>query len=417
MDKIPAHVQPRLKSWSDWRLENRRGAGPLCIIVIVTAVLAWHTMMLPERSPLLVVLVAVQIALFGLSYWIQPSWIPLALILALSMMGDCVFPQYSDYVMNAQLAALGLLAYWTNDIWAGLTLVVLSAYQWIWLIFSPYAQSDTFTVVLFIALFAVAALIGSIARHLAERAYRQQQMMQAMRSGIRAMAMDLHDAVSGSLTTAELLLQQCEVEADITSAIADPMWKECNRCIHAEIHNAEDNVKGIVDLLLAEYGESDEEKAQHQSIRTMLDAHDEQMSEQGINGRSALVTGGEGAGVLREHDMRMLCWLIDAIYECIRQSHPDFYELSVTIDNAHASVMLMHTGNTAALALPHIPWNKRLRVHVEAEKRKESAMVCITVRLHRLRQQTQQEATAHLLAKIQCAQKDIVQEKKPSCPT
>ncbi len=244
MDKIPAHVQPRLKPWSDWRLENRRGAGPLCIIVIVTAVLAWHTMMLPERSSLLVALVAVQIALFGLSYWIQPFWIPLALILVLSMMGDCVFPQYSDYVMNAQLAALGLLAYWTNDICAGLTLIVLSAYQWIWLIFSPYAQSNTFTVVLFVALFAVAALIGSIARHLAERAYRQQQMMQAMRSGIRAMAMDLHDAVSGSLTTAELLLQQCEVEADITSAIADPMWKERNRCIHAEIHNAEDNVKG-----------------------------------------------------------------------------------------------------------------------------------------------------------------------------
>ena len=149
MDKIPAHVQPRLKSWSDWPLENRHGAGPLCVIVIATAVLAWHTMMLPERSPLLVVLVAVQIALFGLSYWIQPSWIPLALILALSMMGDCVFPQYSDYVMNAQLAALGLLAYWTNDIWAGLTLVVLSAYQWIWLIFNPYAQSDTLTVVLY----------------------------------------------------------------------------------------------------------------------------------------------------------------------------------------------------------------------------------------------------------------------------
>lgn len=417
MDKIPAHVQPRLKPWSDRRLENRRGAGPLCVIVIATAVLAWHTMMLPERSPLLVVLVAVQIALFGLSYWIQPSWIPLALILALSMMGDCVFPQYSDYVMNAQLAALGLLAYWTNDIWAGLTLVVLSAYQWIWLIFNPYAQSDTLTVVLFIALFAVAALIGSIARHLVDRAYHQQQMMQEMRIGIRAMATDLHDAVSGSLTTAELLLQQCEVEAGTASAIVDPMWKECNRCIHAEIHNAEDNVKGIVDLLLAEYGESDEEKSQRQSIRTMLDAHDEQKSEQGINGRSALVAGGEGAGVLREHDMRMLCWLIDAIYECIQQSHPDFYELSVTIDNAQASVMLMHTGNTAALTLPHIPWNKRLRVHVEAEKHKESAMVFVTVRLHRLRQQTQQEATAHLLAKIQCAQKDIVQERKPSCPT
>ncbi len=374
-------------------------------------------MMLPERSPLLVVLVAVQIALFWLSYWIQPSWIPLVLILVLSMIGDCAFPQYSDYVMNAQLAALGLLAYWTNDLCAGLTLVVLSAYQWIWLTFSPYAQSDTFTVVLFIALFAVAALIGSIARHLVDRAYHQQQMMQAMRSGIRAMATDLHDAVSGSLTTAELLLQQCEVEAGTASAIVDPMWKERNRCIHAEIHNAEDNVKGIVDLLLAEYGESDEEKAQHQSIRTMLDAHDGQMSAQGIGGRSALVTGGEGAGVLREHDMRMLCWLIDAIYERIRQSYPDFYELSVTIDNAHASVMLMHTGNTAALTLPHIPWNKRLRVHVEAEKRKESAMVFITVRLHRLRQQTQQEATAHLLAKIQCAQKDIVQERKPSCPT
>lgn len=417
MDKIPAHVQPRLKPWSDRRLENRRGAGPLCIIVIVTAVLAWHTMMLSERSPLLVVLVAVQIALFGLSYWIQPSWIPLALILALSMMGDCVFPQYSDYVMNAQLAALGLLAYWTNDIWAGLTLVVLSAYQWIWLIFNPYAQSDTLTVVLFIALFAVAALIGSIARHLVDRAYHQQQMMQEMRIGIRAMATDLHDAVSGSLTTAELLLQQCEVEAGTASAIVDPMWKECNRCIHAEIHNAEDNVKGIVDLLLAEYGESDEEKSQRQSICTMLEAYDMRMSAQGIDGRSALVTGGEGAGVLREHDMRMLCWLIDAIYEHIRQSHPDFYELSVTIDNAQASVMLMHTGNTAALTLPHIPWNKRLRVHIEAEKRKESAMVCITVRLHRLRQQTQQEATAHLLAKIQCAQKDIVQERKPSCPT
>lgn len=417
MDKIPAHVQPRLKPWSDRRLENRRGAGPLCIIVIVTAVLAWHTMMLPERSPLLVVLVAVQIALFGLSYWIQPSWIPLALILALSMMGDCVFPQYSDYVMNAQLAALGLLAYWTNDIWAGLTLVVLSAYQWIWLIFNPYAQSDTLTVVLFIALFAVAALIGSIARHLVDRAYHQQQMMQEMRIGIRAMATDLHDAVSGSLTTAELLLQQCEVEAGTASAIVDPMWKECNRCIHAEIHNAEDNVKGIVDLLLAEYGESDEEKSQRQSICTMLEAYDMRMSAQGVDGRSALVTGGEGAGVLREHDMRMLCWLIDAIYEHIRQSHPDFYELSVTIDNAQASVMLMHTGNTAALTLPHIPWNKRLRVHIEAEKRKESAMVCITVRLHRLRQQTQQEATAHLLAKIQCAQKDIVQERKPSCPT
>lgn len=417
MDKIPAHVQPRLKPWSDWRLENRRGAGPLCIIVIVTAVLAWHTMMLPERSSLLVALVAVQIALFGLSYWIQPFWIPLALILVLSMMGDCVFPQYSDYVMNAQLAALGLLAYWTNDICAGLTLIVLSAYQWIWLIFSPYAQSNTFTVVLFVALFAVAALIGSIARHLAERAYRQQQMMQAMRSGIRAMAMDLHDAVSGSLTTAELLLQQCEVEADITSAIADPMWKERNRCIHAEIHNAEDNVKGIVDLLLAEYGESDEERRQRQSIRTMLDAHDRQMSAQGINGHSALVAWGEGAGMLREHDMRMLCWLIDTIYEHIRRSRPDFYELSVTIDDARASVMLMHTGNTATLTLPHIPWNKRLRVHVEAEKREESAMVFITVRLHRLRQQTQQEATAHLLAKIQCAQKDIVQEREPSCPT
>ncbi|MCI8753603.1 MAG: hypothetical protein HFJ39_01840 [Bifidobacterium pseudolongum] len=307
--------------------------------------------------------------------------------------------------MNAQLAVLGLFSYWTDDICAGLTLVVLSAYQWIWLTFSSYAQSDTSTVVLFIALFALVALIGSIARHLVERAYRQQQMMLAMRSGIRAMAMDLHDAVSGSLTTAELLLQQCEVEADIASAITDPMWKERNQCIHAEIHNAEDNVKGLVDLLLAEYGESDEEKAQRQSIRTMLDAHDEQKSEQGINGRSALVAGGEGAGVLREHDMRMLCWLIDAIYECIQQSHPDFYELSVTVDNAHASVMLMHTGNTAALALPHIPWNKRLRVHVEAEKHKESAMVFVTVRLHRLRQQTQQEATAHLLAKIQCVQK------------
>lgn len=253
MDKIPAHVQPRLKSWSDWPLENRHGAGPVCVIVIATAVLAWHTMMLPERSPLLVVLIAVQIALFWLSYWIQPSWIPLVLILVLSMIGDCAFPQYSDYVMNAQLAALGLFSYWTDDICAGLTLVVLSAYQWIWLTFSSYAQSDTSTVVLFIALFAVVALIGSIARHLVERAYRQQQMMQAMRSGIRAMAMDLHDAVSGSLTTAELLLQQCEVEADIASAIADPMWKEHNRCIHAEIHNAEDSVKGIVDLLLAEF--------------------------------------------------------------------------------------------------------------------------------------------------------------------
>ena len=136
MDKIPAHVQPRLKSWSDWPLENRHGAGPVCVIVIVTAVLAWHTMMLPERSPLLVVLIAVQIALFWLSYWIQPSWIPLVLILVLSMIGDCAFPQYSDYVMNAQLAALGLFSYWTDDICAGLTLVVLSAYQWIWLTFS-----------------------------------------------------------------------------------------------------------------------------------------------------------------------------------------------------------------------------------------------------------------------------------------
>lgn len=409
MDAVPADLQPGLTAQSAWTTRDSRNIGAVCVIILAGVVMAWHTVMPRTPSLPVVAIVVMQIALFMLSYWIRASRnllvVTLAFILVLSMIGDCMFPQYSAYGMNAQLAAFGLLAYWTDDVCVALAFVALSAYQWIWLAVSSHAQGAVSSIILFIALYAVVGLACSGARHLMERVHRQQQTMLAMRVGICTTAMELHDAVSGSLTKAELLLRRCEGEG-VSAAARDDY-----RQIHEEIGEAKDNVGGIVDLLLAEYGESDKERTQRRRIRAALDARDKAMAADGIDGRSVIVAAEQGFGTLRDDDMRALDQLIGGIYEQIRLTHPAWYELSITVGGTQVSIMQIQTGGPAPTP-PRIPWHRRLRVHATMEQGEAVAMMTVTMRLHHTKRPTQQEAAARMLAQIQRAQERTSRERK-----
>lgn len=228
--------------------------GLLMVLVTVSAVLLWQTFVIHRPTIPLGILVLAQIVAFGCTYRFPiPSLIVFAV---LSMAGDAFSPMYSSYALYSVLVAISLWSYFTNDPASAGAALLFSAYQLVWSTNTDTAAAPL-TALLFSSMFILAALLGAALRRFVHHLQRQQQAVAQMRLQMLESAEELHDAVSGTLSNVDLMLQyrshtllSAPTAADVEQIV------ELDEDIRTRLDQASQDVAQIVNMLFEQYGET-----------------------------------------------------------------------------------------------------------------------------------------------------------------
>lgn len=251
MAALEPYAGYRLNSWRRIAARIQR-PGVLFIIITTSTVLIWRTFFMYSPSITLSALVVTQMLLLLCSYWF-----PIASAIfccALILVTDSISSYYSSYALYPLLAVLGLWAYRTNDAASVGATVMLSLYQLVWVWKSQPA--DVHSVPLFVVMFCLTAALGAALRHGMDNLREQRLKLERMRISICRTANELHDAVSGELTQADLLLQEQELLPGMVPESSDrEKVLAVNHEVRQRLDTAASGVAEIVDLLLSQYGE------------------------------------------------------------------------------------------------------------------------------------------------------------------
>lgn len=163
---------------------------------------------------------------------------------------------YSSYALYSVLVAVSLWSYFTNDPASAGAALLFSAYQLVWSTNTDTAAAPL-TALLFSSMFILAALLGAALRRFVHHLQRQQQAIAQMRLQMLESAEELHDAVSGTLSNVDLMLQyrshtllSAPTAADVEQIL------ELDEDIRTRLDQASQDVAQIVNMLFEQYGET-----------------------------------------------------------------------------------------------------------------------------------------------------------------
>lgn len=339
-------VQPRngtLLNWWHRVTAHIRRPGVLLVICLAAMVLAWRTFVLMRPSLVLSLLVLLQIMLLLCSYRFPiPALIMCCVTILLT---DVIEPRYSDYSLYAVLTVLGLWAYQTDIAATIAAIMILSAYQLIWSYI--FTGSDVVTTPLFGVTLILSAALGALLRSIVRRIHRQHRTIQRMHASICRAALDLHDAVSGNLTRADLVLQQQELS--LTSSFEQSRSiLEQNHVVRSQLDEAAENVAHLVDLLLEQHGGNNVPAYDSMVIarlREQLAQYDQLAVSRKISAQSNCIIDPDAR--IDKHKQRVLHRKIQTLFENIILPYALQYEVSVYADSLSTSITCVMTCRTS----------------------------------------------------------------------